>query len=66
MQLTHKAILEIFGKKFPLMQVVQWWKKGEKSIRLRFSNGEDLVFTHASETDWRLETLLSWARNDGE
>lgn len=44
-----------------------WFPNGKNSVRIRQSNGQELVFTYHSRKNWRLETVESFiSRLKGE
>lgn len=58
--MSHNEILTVFAVRFPEYLIDTWFPNGKNSIRVRQSNGQDLVFTYRSSTDWRFETVKSF------
>ena len=58
--MTHKDIFKAFDNIFRLGSIEQWWQNGYGSIRIRFENKKEVVFTYTHDTKWRLETISSF------
>lgn len=56
---THKQVYECFEMYFPQFaeDTIAWYPNGKNSIRIRRPDTRDLVFTHAKEDEWCLETV---------
>ena len=70
--MSHLKTLLLFQDIFWLRdEIVEWFPNGANSIRIRLSDTgvlpfaiskkEDLIFTAKSRTQWKLETIDSWA-----
>lgn len=55
--MTHTLIHEIFTNMFDLGSIDVWWPNGYNSIRVRYTNKKELVFTYYNDKDWKLETI---------
>lgn len=40
--------------------IVKWFPNGKNSIRVRFANNEDFIFTYNGEQNWCYETVDSY------
>ena len=62
--MTPIALYNLFITLFPqhIQQDNVWYPNGKNSIRIKESNGRELIFTYTNETDWRLETMKSFMR----
>lgn len=58
--MTHQEILKRFDAIVPGKSYVKWWTKGKGAIRLRFRDGQDVIFTYLAEDCWKIETLKMW------
>ena len=54
-----------FTSMFPAMSkyTAIWFPNGRNSIRIRYINKHELIFTYHSDTDWRLETVNEFLKN---
>lgn len=58
--MNHKQVFKHFTNLFPLIagsSVLTWFPNGKNSIRVRYVNGEDHVFTYNDSLDWSYETV---------
>ena len=37
--------------------IVEWFPNGRDSIRVKFDDGVELVFTYYNDTNWRIEPI---------
>lgn len=60
--MVHKEVLGMFGRMFPEYRekMEMFFPNGRNSVRVRFRNGEDYVFTYNSPKDWCFESLDSF------
>ena len=68
--MSHRDILNNLKKLFPGLSIVNWWRKGSDSIRVRVvivegmnSNTEDLIFTYVSSKEWKLESMKMYGKS---
>lgn len=56
--MTHNQVLDIFKKCYPIEDdmVLCWFPNGKNSVRIRFANKVELVFTYKSSKEWTIET----------
>lgn len=57
--MTHPEVFKQFTKDFPhyMGMISAWFPNGKNSIRLRRTEGDDVIFTYNSDRDWCLETV---------
>lgn len=57
--MTHANILDYFKKVLPYKaeNISVWYPNGKNSIRVRMTDGRELIFTMTGKYDWTLETL---------
>lgn len=62
--MTHDVILHCFKTCLPHLgkEIIAWFPNGRNSIRVRYNDGRDFIFTFDGEEDWRYETLDSFIR----
>ena len=61
--MPHKELVVIFAQMFPAMKIKRFWRKGPTAIRVRLSDGTDVVFTYFSKTEWKLESMALWEKS---
>lgn len=64
--MPHDAVYKIFSVLFPMYagdNASIWFQNGKNSIRVRLLTGVELVFSCSSNTDWRLESIDSFIKN---
>lgn len=56
--MLQKKVFEIYKKMFSVSDEVvdSWVANGYNSIRIRFKNKKELVFTYKNKSRWRLES----------
>lgn len=67
--MKHDLILHYFKKHMPCeaQRITRWFPNGFNSIRVRFTNNEDFIFTYNGERVWCFETVDSYiVRMKGE
>lgn len=65
--MTHISVYKRFELSCPIISsgdIENWYPNGKDSIRLRFSNGRQLIFTYYGKEAWRLETIDSFIINN--
>lgn len=66
--MNHKELMEkymeMFG--FDYGDVELWFPNGKGSIRVRYNNKVELVFTYYGPNNWRLETVKEFLKNRKE
>jgi hypothetical protein len=55
--MLHKDVYEIYKLTFDLGEIDTWWQNGYNSIRVRYENKREVIFTYENTTSWRLETV---------
>ena len=55
--MLQKNVFEMYNRIFDLGEIDIWFANGYNSVRVRFVNGKEVVFTYMSDLDWKLETL---------
>lgn len=60
--MSHEKLYTVFKKQFPHCSkwVEEWFPNGKDSIRIRVTDGSDLVFTYHNGINWRFETVDSF------
>ena len=60
--MTHKDILKRFLIAYPIPEnmIDCWFPNGKGSIRVRFVNHVELIFSYSSDKNWRIETVDSF------
>ena len=58
--MNHKDVFKAFQSIFSIGTVDTWWQNGYNSVRIRFENRKEVVFTYEHDTKWKLETLESF------
>lgn len=67
--MKHDLILHFFKTCMPHQArlTTAWFPNGLNSIRVRFTNNEDFIFTYNNDKDWCYETVDSYiVRMKGE
>ncbi len=57
--MLQKDVFEVYKGMFDLGEIDIWFANGYNSVRVRYANAREVVFTYMSELDWRLESLNS-------
>lgn len=64
--MTHDVIFSYFRKCIPriskMTKIEEWFPNGKNSIRVRFEDQEEYVFTYYGDNDWSLETVGCFIR----
>lgn len=47
---------------FNAENIETWFQNGLNSVRIRFENKKEVVFTYNRESDWKLETISSFMK----
>ena len=55
--MLHEEVLKAYKSIFDLGEIDVWFANGYNSVRIRFINNEELVFSYTNMLDWKLETL---------
>lgn len=57
--MLQKKVFEIYKKLFIFNEEVidTWFQNGYNSVRIRFTNKKEVVFTYHDDTNWRLEPV---------
>lgn len=50
-------VFEIYKSIFDLGAIDVWFSNGYNSIRIRYRNKKEVIFTYMSDANWKLETL---------
>lgn len=60
--MLHSDIYKIFKEYFPAYyeKVDVWFQNGWNSIRIRYKNKAEHIFTFHNSNDWKLETVKSF------
>lgn len=58
--MLHKDVFKAFNTHFDLGTIETWWQNGYNSIRVRFENKKEIVFTYSDDKKWKLETIDSF------
>lgn len=58
--MKHTDIYKEFQKLFPsfVEHTEVWFQNGYGSIRIRWANKKEFIFTYADSNHWRLETVF--------
>jgi hypothetical protein len=57
--MLQKDVFEIYNSMFDLGEIDVWFANGYNSVRVRYVNTRESVFTYINEQDWKLESLDS-------
>lgn len=63
---SQKEVYKTFKLYFPELvgeneeKVDVWFQNGKNSVRVRFKNHAELIFTFNGKQYWKLETVGSW------
>ena len=62
--MQHELVLYEFKKCLPhyVNEIIAWFPNGKNSIRVRYKDGRDFIFTFERDEDWRYETVNSFIR----
>lgn len=62
--MSHKTIFDWFKLYFPNYDkhTVTWFPNGKNSIRVRWDNGRDFIFTFNGEKDWCFQTVENFLK----
>lgn len=62
--MLHSDVYKVFKEYFPANyeNVDIWFQNGRNSIRIRYKNGAENIFTFNSSSDWKLETINSFVK----
>ena len=73
--MNHKAIYNVFLKSIDTLipesniniqsSIDVWFPNGRSSIRIRFKNHYEIVYTYNSQNDWSVETVDSYMKRMG-
>lgn len=60
--MKHDLIFHYFKLHMPTeaKNIVQWFPNGLNSIRVRFKNNDEFIFTYNGEKEWCYETVDSY------
>ena len=60
--MAHKDVLSIFKRNFEELysRITVWFPCGKDCVRIRFANGDEIMFTYHGEKDWCLESVNSY------
>lgn len=60
--MAHTELIEKFKEicRINVEDFEHWFPNGKDSIRVRFDEYTDVVFTYHSEKDWRIESMDSY------
>jgi hypothetical protein len=63
--MLHKTIFERYAKIFTrdVEDVEVWHPNGFGSVRIRFRNKEEYVFSYVNDSNWRYETLDNFIKS---
>ena len=58
--MNHKEVYEQFTNLFPTLageKVAVWFTNGKNSIRVRETDGQELIFSIIGKNEWMMESL---------
>jgi hypothetical protein len=58
--MNHHDVFKKFNEIFNLGSIEQWWQNGFNSVRIRFEDKKEVVFTYTNDGKWTLETIYSY------
>lgn len=72
--MTHNELLNIYKtmfnavnvpycNRFANMEIDVWFSNGKDSIRVRYTDKTELVFTYHDKNNWKLETLNEFIKS---
>lgn len=66
--MNHKELFELFLKDFGFYpnftsNIDCWFPNGKDSIRIRYTDKGDLVFTYLEESTWKKETIKEFVKS---
>ena len=64
--MLQKDVLEIYKSMFDLGEIDVWFANGFNSVRVRYVDNKEVVFTYRTDLDWKLETLDSFILSIGK
>ena len=63
--MTHKDIKDKFDEIATIFcdgEIDIWFTNGKNCIRVRYTNGQEVIFSYNSKTDWTIETANNYWR----
>lgn len=63
--MLHKDVMQKFEEisNVDERSINTWFPNGKNSVRIRFKNNTEIVFTYASPKVWRIETIDHFIKN---
>lgn len=61
--MIHKKVFEKHQAMFNCDRVDTWFQNGYNSVRIRFENKKEVVFTYHDDDNWWLETVNIFISN---
>ena len=63
--MSHNDIFKIFKTTIGVSDALihTWFQNGKDSIRVRYVDHTELIFTYHNDRDWKLETVASFVNS---